>query len=228
MEWAYSDQPVDYPAAVDAMEARAAAIRAGAAREIVWLLEHPPLYTAGTSADPAELRDPNRFPVFKTRRGGRYTYHGPGQRIAYLMIDLDARKRDVRAFVCVLEEWLIATLAQFGVRAERRAGRVGVWVDRMSCDGPLREDKIAAIGVRISRWVTRHGVALNIAPDLSHFQGVTPCGVDAPGLGVTSLADLGVAATSAHVDEALRAAFEARFGATIAAEPPLIGVKGDR
>jgi len=194
VEWRVSGPPIAYETAVAVMEARAAAIRAGGASELVWLLEHPPLYTAGTSALPADLLKPDQFPVFKTSRGGQHTYHGPGQRVAYVMLDLDRRGRDVRAFVHALEEWIIQTLAEFAVTGERREGRVGVWVDRTRPGGPLREDKIAAIGVRIRRWVSFHGIALNVEPDLAHFSGITPCGVDAPGLGVTSLVDLGLPA----------------------------------
>ena len=204
-EWKVSDGPVPYPEAVAAMEARAAAIAEGMAGEQIWLLEHPPIYTAGTSANDADLLDP-RFPVFRTGRGGQYTYHGPGQRIGYVMLDLKRRKPDVRAFVFDLEQWLIETLAQFNVRGERREGRVGIWVAR---DGG-REDKIAALGVRIRRWVTFHGVALNVAPDLTHFAGIVPCGVSRHG--VTSLADLGLAVTMADVDVALQQAFRKTFG----------------
>ena len=204
-EWRTSADPVPYPDAVGAMEERVAAIRAGTARELVWLLEHPPLYTAGTSARAGELLDPERLPVYPSGRGGRYTYHGPGQRVAYVLLDLKVRGADVRAYVGRLEEWLIAALAEFGVRGERRAGRVGVWVVRG--DG---EAKIAAIGVRIRRWVTYHGVSLNVAPNLDHYRGIVACGYD--GYGVTSLADLGVAATMADVDRALRDSFEVYFG----------------
>ncbi len=219
-EWVVSAGLTDYDAAVAYMEERAALIRAGEAAELVWLVEHPALYTAGTSADPGDLLAPDRFPVFKSARGGQYTYHGPGQRVAYLMLDLDRRGRDVRAFVYGLEAWLIEALAGFGVTAERRAGRVGVWVDRTPPGGSLREDKIAAIGVRIRRWVTFHGVALNVSPDLSHFSGITPCGVSDPGLGVTSLADLGVSASMHDADKMLRSAFQSIFGPTIDAETP--------
>ena len=204
-EWKVSDGPVPYPEAVAAMEARAAAIAEGMAGEQIWLLEHPPIYTAGTSANNADLLEP-RFPVFRTGRGGQYTYHGPGQRIGYVMLDLKRRKPDVRAFVFDLEQWLIETLAQFNVRGERREGRVGIWVAR---DGG-REDKIAALGVRIRRWVTFHGVALNVEPDLTHFSGIVPCGVSRHG--VTSLADLGLTATMADVDVALQQAFRKVFG----------------
>ena len=188
------------------MEARVAAIRADTAPELVWLLEHPPLYTAGTSADPADLLTADRFPVYTAGRGGQYTYHGPGQRVGYVMLDLIPRGKDVRCHVHLLEDWLIRTLDAFGVRAERRPGRVGLWVPR----GGGREDKIAAIGVRVRRWVTFHGVALNVDPDLEHFSGIVPCGIRAHG--VTSLWDLGHAVSMAEVDMALRESFEAVFG----------------
>jgi lipoyl(octanoyl) transferase len=204
-EWKISDGLVPYPEALAAMEARAEAIANGTANELIWLLEHPPVYTAGTSANDADLLDP-RFPVFKTGRGGQYTYHGPGQRVGYVMLDLKKRKPDVRAFVFDLEQWLIETLASFNVKGERREGRVGIWVARSGG----REDKIAALGVRIRRWVTFHGVALNIEPDLSHFSGIVPCGVSQHG--VTSLADLGVPVTTADVDVALQQAFRKVFG----------------
>ena len=173
VEWEIADGLVDYPAAVARMEARVAAIRAGAATELVWLLEHPPIYTAGTSADSRDLLQPSRFPVYRSGRGGQFTYHGPGQRVAYVMLDLKRRGADVRAFVRRLEDWLIDTLAQFNVRGERRPGRVGVWVDR----GEGREAKIAAIGVRVRHWVTFHGISLNVEPDLSHYAGIVPCGI---------------------------------------------------
>jgi lipoyl(octanoyl) transferase len=191
------------------MEERVALIRAGQARELVWLLEHPPLYTAGTSAKDVDLLTPARFPVHRTGRGGQYTYHGPGQRIAYVMLDLERRRPDLRRYVCDLENWLIAALARFNVRGERRAGRVGIWVDR----GGGREDKIAAIGVRVRRWVTYHGIALNVDPELEHFSGIVPCGVAEPRYGVTSLVDLGLPVALPEVDSALRATFEAVFGA---------------
>ena len=219
ISWAVSAGYVDYPAALAAMEARAAAIHAGEAEELVWLLEHPPLYTAGTSAAEAELLDA-RFPVYRAGRGGRFTYHGPGQRVAYLMLDLSARGRDLRAFVAALEGWIIEALAAFGVRGEVRDGRVGVWVDRSS-PGVVREDKIAAIGVRVRRWVTFHGISLNVEPDLAHFGGIVPCGVAEPGLGVTSLVDLGRPVVMAEVDHALKAAFEATFGPVRPAAPPI-------
>ncbi len=204
-EWKLSDAPVPYPDALAHMEARAEAIAAGTAGEQVWLLEHPPVYTAGTSANDADLLEA-RFPVYHTGRGGQFTYHGPGQRVGYVMLNLKQRKPDVRAFVFDLEQWLIETLALFNVKGERREGRVGIWVDR----GNGREDKIAAIGVRIQRWVTFHGVSLNVEPDLSHFSGIVPCGVSQHG--VTSLADLGILVTMADVDVALKQAFQKVFG----------------
>jgi lipoyl(octanoyl) transferase len=204
--WEISPAPVAYPDAVAAMEARVAAIIDGVEAERVWLLEHPPVYTAGTSAKPADLIDA-RFPVYETGRGGQYTYHGPGQRVGYVMLNLKQRHADVRAYVRDLEEWLIRTLAAFGVKGERRADRVGIWVVRR--DGS--EDKIAAIGVRLRRWVSYHGVSLNVAPDLTHFAGIVPCGVQAHG--VTSLADLGLAISMNDADAALRPAFESVFGA---------------
>lgn len=213
VEWRIDDAPVPYPAALAAMDERVAAIRAGRAPELVWLLEHPPLYTAGTSARPGDLVAADRFPVYQAGRGGQFTYHGPGQRVAYVMLDLARRGGDVRRFVCDLENWMIAALARFGVKGERRAGRVGIWVDRAREKGPGREDKIAAIGVRVRHWVTLHGVALNVDPDLGHFAGIVPCGIADPRLGVTSLADLGVYAQMAEVDDALRHAFAETFGA---------------
>jgi lipoyl(octanoyl) transferase len=209
LEWRIDAAPVAYPEAVAAMEARAAAIRAGTAPEMVWLLEHPPLYTAGTSAREADLLDPGRFPVYRTGRGGQHTYHGPGQRVAYVMLDLQRRRADVRGYVRDLEDWIIRTLARFAVTGRRREGRVGIWVER----GAGREDKIAAIGVRIRRWVSYHGIALNVEPDLSHFAGIVPCGVREHG--VTSLVDLGRPVTMADVDSALHAAFEEVFGAPV-------------
>jgi lipoyl(octanoyl) transferase len=213
VEWLLAPAPVAYPDAVAAMEARVAAIRAGTAPEQVWLVEHPALYTAGTSAKPADLLEADRFPVFQTGRGGQYTYHGPGQRVAYVMLDLNRRKPDVRLFVSTLEDWIIDTLATFGVRAGRRTNCVGIWVPRPD-KGEGRQDKIAAIGIRIRRWVTFHGIALNVDPVLEHFSGIVPCGVSTQG--VTSLADLGVRATMADVDAALRREFETQFGKTIA------------
>jgi lipoyl(octanoyl) transferase len=213
IEWRTSDSPVAYGSAVAGMEERVAAIRAGAAPELVWLLEHPPLYTAGTSARAEDLLEPGRLPVHAAGRGGRYTYHGPGQRIAYVLLDLARRGRDVRCHVHHLEEWGIRALARFGVTAERRPGRVGIWVAR----GDGREDKIAAIGVRVRRWVTYHGIAVNIDPDLGHYHGIVPCGIapETSGHGVTSLADLGITATMGDIDAALRTTFDAAF-----AEPP--------
>ena len=208
-DWLVSEDEVPYPLALETMRARAAAIADGRAGEAVWLLEHPPLYTAGTSAAPADLLAPSRFPVFAAGRGGQYTYHGPGQRVAYVMLDLRERGRDVRCLVQGLEGWLIDALSVFNVRGERSAGRIGVWVRRPD-KGPGREDKIAAIGVRVSRWVSFHGIAINVAPDLSHFDGIVPCGISDQG--VTSLEDLGHLVSMAEVDIALRAAFEHRFG----------------
>src|SRR3984885_14586697 len=210
VEWLISDAPVPYLEAVAAMEARVADIAAGRASELIWLLEHPPLYTSGTSGKAADLLDP-RFPVFATGRGGQLTYHGPGQRVAYVMLDLKRRRPDVRAYVAGLEQWIIRTLAAFNVRGERREDRVGVWVARPD-KGNGFEDKIAAIGVRLRRWVSFHGIAINVDPDLTHFSAIVPCGVTDPRYGVTSLADLGLTATSADVDIALRQAFEEVFG----------------
>ncbi|MCT8998373.1 lipoyl(octanoyl) transferase LipB [Chelativorans intermedius] len=214
VEWRVEPGLVPYERAVAFMEARAAAIRNGAAGEMVWLVEHPPLYTAGTSARAEDLLDAGRFPVFKTGRGGEYTYHGPGQRVAYVMLDLKRRREDVRAFVSALEEWVIASLARFNVRGERRQGRVGVWVVRPDKpplpDGSPMEDKIAAIGVRLRRWVSFHGIAVNVEPELSHYGGIVPCGI--AGYGVTSLVDLGLPVTMADYDVALKLAFEEIFG----------------
>jgi lipoyl(octanoyl) transferase len=211
VEWRISDSPVDYLEAVAAMESRAAAIAAGEAPELVWLLEHPPLYTSGTSGKAEDLLDP-RFPLFSTGRGGQLTYHGPGQRVAYVMLDLKRRRPDVRAYVAALEQWIIGTLAAFNVRGERREDRVGVWVKRPG-KGAGFEDKIAAIGVRVRRWVSFHGIAINVEPDLAHFSAIVPCGVADPRFGVTSLVDLGHPVTMADVDVALRRAFEDVFGA---------------
>jgi lipoyl(octanoyl) transferase len=213
-EWRISEQPVPYTEALAGMEARVEAMLAGTAGEFVWLLEHPPLYTAGTSARTEDLLWPERFPVYASRRGGEYTYHGPGQRVAYAMLDLNARGRDVRAYVGKLEEWVIRALAAFGVRGEQRSGRVGVWVVRPDrppqADGSPAEDKIAAIGVRIRRWVSFHGIAINVEPDLEHFAGIVPCGIR--GHGVTSLVDLGLPVSMADLDVALREAFGEVFG----------------
>src|SRR5579864_2821278 len=210
VEWLASDSPVPYPQAVDFMEARVAEIAAGRAPELVWLLEHPPLYTCGTSGRSGDLLNP-RFPIFESGRGGQLTYHGPGQRVAYVMLDLKQRRPDVRAYVAGLEQWIIRTLAAFNVRGERRQDRVGVWVARPD-KGQGFEDKIAAIGVRLRRWVSLHGIAINVEPDLSHFSAIIPCGVTDPRYGVTSLADLGLTASSTDVDIALRQTFEDVFG----------------
>jgi lipoyl(octanoyl) transferase len=217
VEWRVSRAPVPYPEAIASMEARVAAIAAGQAPELVWLLEHPPLYTSGTSGKPGDLLDA-RFPMFATGRGGQLTYHGPGQRVAYVMLDLKQRRPDVRAYVAGLEEWVIRALAAFDVSGERREDRVGVWVQRPD-KGSGFEDKIAAIGVRMRRWVSFHGVAINVAPDLEHFEAIVPCGVADPRYGVTSLADLGHPATMADVDVALRRSFEQVFGSAKAGLP---------
>lgn len=203
------------------MEAQVAAIHEGRADELVWLLEHPPLYTKGASAKDSDLLDAGCFPVFDTARGGQFTYHGPGQRVAYVMLDLSKRGRDVKQFVCNLENWIIATLADFNVKGERRTGRVGVWVDRTRKGGSLHEDKIAAIGVRLKHWVSYHGISLNVEPDLSHFGGITPCGVSDPNLGVTSLAALGQLIPMHEVDVALKRAFENVFGPVERVNAPL-------
>jgi lipoyl(octanoyl) transferase len=212
VEWRTSDSLVAYDAAVAAMESRAAAIATGRTAELVWLVEHPPLYTAGTSANSIDVIDA-RFPVHETGRGGQMTYHGPGQRVAYVMLDLKSRGPDVRRFVATLEEWIIRTLAAFNVRGERREDRIGVWVRRPE-KGEGYEDKIAAIGIRVKQWVTLHGMALNVDPDLSHFSGIVPCGVNEKKYGVTSLADLGIPVSLAEVDMVLRREFDALFGAT--------------
>lgn len=205
IEWRISDTPIPYPEAITTMEERVSAIRTGDAAEMVWLLEHPPLYTAGTSAKPEDLLTPDRFPVFQTGRGGQYTYHGPGQRVAYVMLDLSRRGADIRRYIAQLEEWLIRTLSHFGVEGGLREGRVGIWVDR----GAGREDKIAAIGVRVRRWVSFHGIALNVDPDLNHFDGIVPCGIRSHG--VTSLWALGHTPTMTEIDMALRAEFDTVF-----------------
>jgi lipoyl(octanoyl) transferase len=217
VEWRISADSVPYPEAVAEMEARAAAIAERKATELVWLLEHPPLYTSGTSGKPADMLDP-RFPLFTAGRGGQLTYHGPGQRVAYVMLDLKRRRPDVRAYVASLEEWIIRTLDAFNIRGERREDRVGVWVRRPD-KGTGYEDKIAAIGVRLRRWVSFHGIAINVEPDLSHFAAIVPCGVADPRYGVTSLVDLGLPVTMEDVDVALRQAFEQVFGATSARLP---------
>jgi lipoyl(octanoyl) transferase len=213
VEWIISDAPVEYARAVAWMEERAQAIAAGQANECIWLLEHPPLYTAGTSADPSDLVQKDRFPVHETGRGGQYTYHGPGQRVAYVMLDLKRRQADVRAFVAALERWVIDTLDAFNVVGERREDRVGVWVQRPSKaapEGEIAEDKIAAIGIRLRKWVSFHGIAINVEPELEHFSGIVPCGVLQHG--VTSLVDLGLPVTMNDVDVALKAAFQPIFG----------------
>lgn len=216
--WAVSTGHVPYPAAVAAMEARAAAIADGTAGELVWLLEHPPLYTGGVSARSADLIEPDRFPVFASGRGGQYTYHGPGQRVAYVMLDLTRRDRDVRAFVQGLEAWIIDALAAFNVVGEMREGRVGVWVERKGA-GWSREDKIAAIGVKLRKWVSFHGISLNVEPDLGHFTGIVPCGQTEHG--VTSLVDLGLPVTMDEADAALKASFQRVFGPIEDAEAPV-------
>lgn len=205
-EWLFSDSPIAYPDAIATMEERVRAIREDQARELVWLLEHPPLYTAGTSARSEDLLTADRFPVYDTGRGGQYTYHGPGQRVGYVMLDLKSRTPDIRCYVHALEEWLIRALDRFNIKGERRDDRVGIWVSR----GMGREDKIAAIGVRVRRWVTFHGVALNVEPDLSHFGGIVPCGISEHG--VTSLHDLGILVSMDEVDSALIAAWDDVFG----------------
>ncbi len=209
IEWRISRQPVDYERAVAAMAARVAAISAGTAPEQIWLLEHPPLYTAGTSAKASDLLAPARLPVFRSGRGGQYTYHGPGQRVAYVMLDLRRRSPDLRCYVHTLEEWIIRALARFDLRGERREGRIGIWIDR----GQGREDKIAAIGVRVSRWVTWHGLALNVDPALEHFRGIVPCGIAEPRYAVTSLHALGVRVAMPEVDAVLRETFREVFDA---------------
>ncbi|CAN7175978.1 lipoyl(octanoyl) transferase LipB [Bosea sp. LjRoot90] len=213
VEWVIADEPVGYEAAVAEMEARAALIADGVARERVWLVEHPALYTAGTSAKDEDLLTPERFPVHRTGRGGQFTYHGPGQRVAYVMLDLKRREPDLRRFVSALEAWLIGTLGAFNIRGERREERVGVWVRRPE-KGADAEDKIAALGIRVRRWVSFHGISLNVEPELAHFDGIVPCGVSDQG--VTSLVDLGLPVTMPEVDSALRAEFEQIFGPTVA------------
>ena len=214
VEWITTPGLTPYPDALAFMEARANGIAAGTAHECIWLLEHPPLYTAGTSAKPADLTDPDRFDVFETRRGGQYTYHGPGQRVAYTLLDVGKRGRDVRCFVRQLEDWVILALDQFNVRGEIRAGRVGVWVQRPEKppqpDGTPAEDKVAAIGIRLRKWVSYHGISINVEPDLTHFSGIVPCGIT--NHGVTSLVDLGLPVTLEDVDVALRHSFETVFG----------------
>ena len=210
VEWVISDGLTDYQSALDFMESRVDAITKGTADECIWLLEHPPLYSSGTSAKPADLIDPNRFPVFEARRGGEYTYHGPGQRVIYVMLDVGKRGRDVRQFVKDMEKWVIATLDTFNVKGEIREGRVGVWVQRpekpTQADGSIAEDKIAALGIRLRKWVSFHGISVNVDPDLSHFDGIVPCGISTHG--VTSLVDLGLPVTMTDFDVALRQAFD--------------------
>jgi lipoyl(octanoyl) transferase len=219
VEWAVSRAPVGYEEAVAVMEARAAAISAGEAGELIWLLEHPPLYTAGVSSKAADLLQPNRFPVHISGRGGQFTYHGPGQRVAYVMLDLNARRRDVHAFVAALEGWVIAALSAFNVKGEMREGRVGVWVERRPPGLQPREDKIAAIGVKIRKWVSFHGISLNVEPDMDHFSGIVPCGISEHG--VTSLVDLGLPVTMDEADAALKTSFEVVFGSTGVVPSPL-------
>jgi lipoyl(octanoyl) transferase len=226
VEWRVGEKPVAYANALAEMDARVAAISSGDAPELVWLLEHPPLYTAGTSAKPDELIAP-RFPVHHVGRGGQFTYHGPGQRVAYVMLDLNRRTPDVRAFVVALEEWIIRTLAAFNVRGERRDDRIGVWVPRpdkgQDSQGRTFEDKIAAIGIRVRKWTTLHGIALNVEPELSHFAGILPCGVSDRRYGVTSFADLGLPVSMTEVDMILRREFELLFGPTVTAEGHTVG-----
>ncbi len=219
-DWAVSPGQVGYEAAVAVMEARAEAIAQGRAGELVWLLEHPPLYTAGLSSKAEDLLDAGRFPVFRASRGGQFTYHGPGQRVAYVMLDLTVRGRDVRRFVRALEAWIIGALGRFNVEGEIRPGRVGVWVERKTPGLPPREDKIAAIGVKLRRWVSFHGISLNVEPDLSHFGGIVPCGISDHG--VTSLVDLGLPVTLDDADAALRASFAEVFGPLRDAPPPSV------
>ena len=210
VEWIISSGLVEYPDALKAMDERVDSIQKGNAKELVWLLEHPPLYSAGTSAKPKDLLTPNRFPVFKTGRGGQYTYHGPGQRVAYIMLDLNRRRRDIRAFVSSLENWIINTLSKFNIRGERRSDRIGIWVRRTDLNNSDREDKIGAIGIRIKRWVTLHGISINVSPDLEHFGGIIPCGID--GYGVTSFEDIGQPLEVYDLDVELRTEFDQLFG----------------
>lgn len=220
VEWVVADGPVDYAEAVAVMEHHVAEMLAGRATERVWLVEHPPIYTAGTSARDQDLRTP-RFPVHRTGRGGQFTYHGPGQRVAYAMLDLNRRRPDVRAFVAALERWIIGTLARLNIRGERRDDRVGVWVERpdkpQRFGGTVGEDKVAAIGIRLKRWVSYHGIAINVDPDLSHFDGIVPCGISSSHHGVTSLVDLGHIVGMAELDMLLRQEFERVFGPTVSA-----------
>ena len=208
-EWRIDQEPVEYPDAIAFMEQRVAEIRDGQAPELIWLLQHPPLYTAGTSARPEDLLEPDRFPVYQTGRGGEYTYHGPGQRVAYVMLDLQRRGPDLRRFVAGLEDWIIRSLDALGIAGERREGRVGIWVTGRASTGQAWEAKVAAVGVRVRRWVTYHGISINVSPDLSHFEGIVPCGIQEHG--VTSLADLGVDMSLADLDFVLQATFEEAF-----------------
>ena len=210
VEWIISPGLVEYPDALKVMDERVDLIQKGNAKELVWLLEHPPLYSAGTSAKPQDLLTPNRFPVFKTGRGGQYTYHGPGQRVAYIMLDLNRRRRDIRAYVSSLETWIINTLAKFNIRGERRSDRIGIWVRRTDLNNPEREDKIGAIGIRIKRWVTLHGISINVSSDLEHFGGIIPCGIG--GYGVTSFEDIGQPLEFYDLDVELRTEFDRLFG----------------
>ena len=210
VEWIISSGLVEYPDALKAMDERVDLIQKGNAKELVWLLEHPPLYSAGTSAKPEDLLTPNRFPVFKTGRGGQYTYHGPGQRVVYIMLDLNRRRRDIRKFVYSLEIWIINTLAKFNIRGERRPDRIGIWVRRTDLNNSEREDKIGAIGIRIRRWVTLHGISINVSPDLEHFGGIIPCGIG--GYGVTSFEDIGQPLEVYDLDVELRTEFDQLFG----------------
>ena len=210
VEWIISPGLIEYPDALKVMDERVDLIQKGNAKELVWLLEHPPLYSAGTSAKPQDLLTPNRFPVFKTGRGGQYTYHGPGQRVAYVMLDLNRRRRDIRAYVSSLETWIINTLAKFNIRGERRSDRIGIWVRRTDLNNPEREDKIGAIGIRIKRWVTLHGISINVSSDLEHFGGIIPCGIG--GYGVTSFEDIGQPLEFYDLDVELRTEFDRLFG----------------
>ena len=224
--WAISEKIVDYEAALAAMEEMVRTIHDGKAPELIWLLEHPPLYTSGTSAKPSDISNPLDLPVFDAGRGGQFTYHGPGQRVAYVMLNVAKRGRDVRQFIQNIENWIIASLAEFNLKGELRDGRVGVWIDRSQPGETLREDKIAAIGVRLRKWISFHGMSLNVEPDLTHFSGITPCGITEDGLGVTSLADLGLTVTMPEVDAALRRSFEGVFGVeTYLTSPPLDDAK---
>jgi len=219
VDWAISDRPVEYPFALEVMRSRAAAIRDNGSPELIWLLEHPPLYTAGTGAKDDDLLNPSALPIFRTGRGGQFTYHGPGQRVVYVMLDLRARGLEIRAFVTRLEAWVVGSLAQFNVTGETRRDRVGVWIKRPSPSG-LVEEKIAAIGLRVSRGISTHGLSINVDPDLSHYEGIVPCGIR--DYGVASLASLGLPVAHYDVDVALRASFERTFGSTKRVDPPEI------